>query len=126
VDAHFLLAGTYMVKKDYAGAERCYRSAIALKPSHGEAHHWLGDCRLKQGDKAGALQEFRAAVRYRPDLAIAQLDLGALLLEEGQVEEAIARLSHAVSLDGRMSGRASFWKRRGQESPDEPRESPCP
>jgi tetratricopeptide (TPR) repeat protein len=100
VDGYFLLGGIDVVlRKDFAGAEKCFLRAIELKPSHAQAHARLGDCRLKQGNKPGAMAAFRDAVRYRPDMAHAHLELGALLLEAGKVEDAIRHLETAVRLE---------------------------
>jgi Flp pilus assembly protein TadD len=79
----FLANGLYLVNKDYGGAEREYRKAIALDTDADTslAHSNLGCllCNVHQ-DFDGAEGAFRAAVKYNPDHALAHFNLGALLL----------------------------------------------
>jgi tetratricopeptide (TPR) repeat protein len=101
VGGHFLLGAVLAQRGDFAGGERGFLRAVALKPAHGLAHQNLGTCRLRLGKRSEALTSFREAVRCRPDLPVAHLELGALLLEDGRAAEAVAHLEQAERLDGK-------------------------
>ena len=68
------------MKKDYAGAEEEYRTAIRLDPENAEPHFdpgiLLEDVKK---DYAGAEEAYRTAIRLYPENATAHNNLGILL-----------------------------------------------
>lgn len=75
-----------------------FRQALRLRPDYAEAHDNMGLVLAQNGDDDKATAEFREATRIRPDYADAHANLGAVLLLS-DVDEAIAELEKAVSLD---------------------------
>jgi tetratricopeptide (TPR) repeat protein len=81
-----------------ADAAESLRRALALKPTHGLAHLYLGDARRRLGKLNEAISAYRAAVGCRPDLAEAHLRLGEALGAAGARAEAVRHLEHARRL----------------------------
>ena len=82
----------------FRAAADSLRRAIVLKPTHGQAHLFLGRC-LQHGGQAGkALAEFRAAVECCPEVADAHLALGEVLAAAGKRTDAIRHLEQTQSL----------------------------
>ena len=92
-------------------AERSYRRAIDLCPTHAEAHFHLGRLLLERGDTAGAEAAWRAAVTAAPHYAEAHFHLGRLLLERGDEAGAEAGWRAAVTAAPHY---AEAWNGLGQ------------
>jgi tetratricopeptide (TPR) repeat protein len=75
-----------------------FREALRWRPEYPEAHNNMGLVLAQNGEDEKAIYEFRAATRIRPNFADAHANLGAVLLLS-DVEQAIAELEKAVSLD---------------------------
>jgi serine/threonine protein kinase/Tfp pilus assembly protein PilF len=95
------LKGMFVGMRDYAErAKSALERALALQPTLGAAHSWMGLSLLMLGDVDAALVSLREAVRLEPDNASAHQALArALWMGKGQVEEAIAELRTAVTLN---------------------------
>lgn len=110
IAARVFLGNVYAGLEDYQTAEQCYREALALDPTHGQALNNLASIYVKQGIK---LQEAEALARA----AVAQSEgdfsskhrgvylatLGEALLRQGRSAEALKalRLAETFSGDGR-------------------------
>ena len=95
------LKGMFLGISDYADrASDALRRAIALQPTLGSAHSWLGLTLLMLGRVDEALVSLREAVNLEPDNATAYQALArALWMGKGEVEEAIAHLRRGVALN---------------------------
>jgi predicted CXXCH cytochrome family protein len=77
VEAHELLGGLHVRKKELAEAAREYRATLALKPDLARAQLRLGTVLAAQGDKDGAAVYFREAAKGN-DAAVARQAAQAL------------------------------------------------
>jgi serine/threonine-protein kinase len=85
--------------ENLARARPLAERAVALAPSSGDAQLALAFSALYSGDSARAAGAFARAVRIAPGLALAQALLGGMLLDANQVDDSIAHLEAAVSID---------------------------
>lgn len=83
---------------DAAGAERCFRQALALAPAMGEALLNLALLREKAGAVAEAEACYRQALDRLPDCARIYLNLGVLLMNRKRFAEAEAVCRQALAL----------------------------
>jgi predicted CXXCH cytochrome family protein len=77
VEAHELLGGLHVRKKELVEAAREYRATLALEPDLARVQFRLGTVLAAQGDKEGAAAQFRAAANGH-DAAIARQAAQAL------------------------------------------------
>lgn len=100
----------HLAAHDAAGAEACFRDAIALEPELGEAHANLGWL----AEAAGRLDEadacYRRALALRPQQATIHLNHAALLARLKRFDEALAACWTAVQLD---PDAAAAWSNLG-------------
>lgn len=80
-------------------AREAYGRALALDPSHPDAHVNLGRLLHEGGDPPGALEHYRLALATRPEDATAAFNLGVALEDLGREGEALAAYENAVALD---------------------------
>lgn len=97
--AHHQLANALAVDRDFAGAEREYRTALAIDPNHGKSHLNLGNVLAREGDYPGALAELDRAIALQPDMTPAYLSRGFVLLKLNRPDAAEPPLRRAVELD---------------------------
>lgn len=83
-------------------AEEATRDALVRCPDRGETLIAAGQVALHRGDPVVAAQHLRRAIARAPHAAEAHEWLGRILLEAGHVEEGIARVETALSLDPRL------------------------
>jgi DNA-binding transcriptional MerR regulator len=76
-----------------------YRRAIALEPSHADAHVNLGRLLHEAGDAAEAAAHYEAALAARADDAIAAFNLGVALEDLRKLPEALLAYQKAARLD---------------------------
>jgi Flp pilus assembly protein TadD len=74
------------------------RQAAELRPAHGLAHMYLGQCLQRLGQLVEARTELRTAVQCQPELADVHLHLGDVLTRTGDRDEARKQLLIAQSL----------------------------
>jgi eukaryotic-like serine/threonine-protein kinase len=94
--------GFFGATKELERAKVLAARAIVLGPSSGDA--WLahGWASLYSGASVEAGRSFARAIQITPGLAMAQAMLGATLLEAGEIEDGIAHLEAAVSIEPSM------------------------
>jgi tetratricopeptide (TPR) repeat protein len=85
---HDSLASVLRAKGDLAGAIAEYEKLLAIKPTSGAAHYYLGWCHNRQGKADLAMNLFRRAIRLEPDCVPAYLDLAEALFKRKQLPEA--------------------------------------
>ena len=83
-------------------AEEATRDALARCPDRGETQIAAGQVALHRGDVGAAAHHLRRAIARAPHAAEAHEWLGRILLEAGHLEEGIARVETALSLDPRL------------------------
>ncbi|MDQ2101916.1 tetratricopeptide repeat protein [Azospirillum isscasi] len=81
-----------------SGAVEAYRNALALSPTHAEAHHNLGTVFQEQNRTEDAIAAFRRALALRPGYAEAWNNLGTALREHQQLADAAAAFRQALVL----------------------------
>ena len=87
---HDALASVLRAKGDLSGAIAEYRKELAIKPTAGGAHYYMGWCHHQQGRADVAMDCYRKAIRFKPDCVPAYLGLGELLFKGGQLDQALA------------------------------------
>jgi predicted O-linked N-acetylglucosamine transferase (SPINDLY family) len=83
---------------DFAGAEQCFREALALAPSYPRAHLNLGNALHKQLRLEEALAAHTAALAFDAAYAPAHYNAGAVLVEQGRWADARRHLERALEL----------------------------
>lgn len=76
-----------------------YRRAIAIEPSHADAHVNLGRLLHEAGDPEDAASHYEAALAARADDAIAAFNLGVALEDLRKLPEALLAYQKAARLD---------------------------
>jgi len=84
---------------DDPGAEKAYRSALAINPNLSAARENLAGVVLRAGDRRQAIMILRELIEIDPDAATARLALGRSLLASGRTEEAIQLSQAALAVD---------------------------
>jgi Tfp pilus assembly protein PilF len=80
-------------------ARNAYRRAVALDPSHADAHLNLGRLLHEGGDASAAERHYRQAAAHRPADATAHFNLGVALQDQDRPAEAQAAYELALALD---------------------------
>jgi len=76
IESHFAAAQQAQRDKEYATAEREYRTVLALAPDFAEVHMNLGLVYQLLDRSAEAMTEFLRALKFKPGLAGANFSLG--------------------------------------------------
>jgi serine/threonine protein kinase/Tfp pilus assembly protein PilF len=99
-EAHVSMA---FIKSDYAwdwqGAEKEFRRAIALNPSHATAHQWYGYALWKTGQFQESVAEHRRALELDPLSLPANRNLGFAYFMARQYDLAIEQLRKTLEID---------------------------
>jgi rhomboid protease GluP len=98
-DALAILAAAYSQKKQYAEAEKCYRSSLQLNPGNSAAHSGLGLLLADTGRLEDADQELQKAVALQPGSSGAWLPLGLVQQKLDRHADAAVALKNAAVLD---------------------------
>ena len=97
-DAWYELAADLELS-DPAEARAAYEKAIALDPSHVDAHVNLGRLLHDDGATAAAERHYRAALNIDADHPVAAFNLGVALDDLGRLSDAAAAYRRAIDLD---------------------------
>jgi len=89
----------WVFERDPDGAAAEFRRAIALNPSYGQAHEWLGNLMGQASRFEEALHEARESLALQPLLPDAYSGVGGCLIGAGRYEEAIEYCEQARELD---------------------------
>lgn len=114
---HFNLGVLLSNMQDNAGAEECYRRAIALKPDFVQAHLNLGTLLERRGLPEEAIAEWRLALQLaRAEKPVdkshclhALNNLGRLLEIHKQYPEAEEMLAQSLTLDPKQPDAIAHW-----------------
>lgn len=98
-DGHYAVGRYLEGQRRWHQAEQAYRRALALRPTHVEAHNRLALVLAEQGQLLPAIEALRQALALEPQAADLLNNLGYLQLRAGQREAAATTLRQAVSLD---------------------------
>jgi tetratricopeptide (TPR) repeat protein len=96
IQSHFAAAQQAQRQKDYATAEKEYKSVIALAPEFAEVHMNLGLVYQLQNRYPEAMTEFRRALKLKPALTGANFFLGVDYCKMGEGPKAIPYLKTAL------------------------------
>jgi tetratricopeptide (TPR) repeat protein len=97
-DAWFELASD-LEQSDAAESRAAYEKAIALDPSHVDAHVNLGRLFHDEGALEAAEKHYRAALKIDRDHPVAAFNLGVALDDLGRLSDAAEAYRHAIELD---------------------------
>jgi tetratricopeptide (TPR) repeat protein len=96
IQSHFAAAQQAQRQKDYATAEKEYKSVIALAPEFAEVHMNLGLVYQLQDRYPEAMTEFRRALKLKPSLTGANFFLGVDYCKMGEGPKAVPYLKAAL------------------------------
>jgi tetratricopeptide (TPR) repeat protein len=97
IRSHFAAAQQAQRQKDYATAEKEYKSVIVLAPEFAEVHMNLGLVYQLQNRYPEAMTEFRRALKLKPSLTGANFFLGVDYCKIGEGPKAIPYLKAALN-----------------------------
>lgn len=106
IESHFAAAQQAQRDKDYATAEREYRTVLALAPDFAEVHMNLGLVYQLLDRSAEAMTEFLRALKFKPGLAGANFFLGVDYCKLGEGAKAIPYLKAALQTE---PNRPDIW-----------------
>lgn len=81
-----------------ADAPTAYLRALALDPSHSDAHVNLGRLLQEEGNHRAAEEHYQLALKADPDNALATFNLGTLYEDLGRIEDAIHTYKQVTNL----------------------------
>jgi tetratricopeptide (TPR) repeat protein len=96
IQSHFAAAQQAQRRKDYATAEKEYKSVIALAPEFAEVHMNLGLVYQLQNRYPEAMTEFRRALKLKPSLTGANFFMGVDYCKMGEGLKAVPYLKTAL------------------------------
>jgi len=98
--AHTSLAFvTLYYDRDWTGAEREFRRAIALNPNYANGHHWYGEFLSLVGRHAEAIAEAERARELDPLSTIINTWVGSRYFFARQYDRAIEQYRNAIEMD---------------------------
>jgi tetratricopeptide (TPR) repeat protein len=106
IESHFAAAQQAQRDKDFATAEREYRTVLALAPDFAEVHMNLGLVYQLLDRSAEAMTEFLRALKIKPALAGANFFLGVDYCKLGEGAKAIPYLKAALQTE---PNRPDIW-----------------
>jgi len=106
IESHFAAAQQAQRDKEYATAEREYRTVLALAPDFAEVHMNLGLVYQLLDRSAEAMTEFLRALKFKPGLAGANFFLGVDYCKLGEGAKAIPYLKAALQTE---PNRPDIW-----------------
>lgn len=97
-DTVYAKATAAMASGDFQRALRLYEQAIALDPTHAEAHYKRGNALRLLGRPEAAIAAYDAAIEHNPDYAYAYCNRGSVQHAEGLLEAAEKSFDQAIAL----------------------------
>jgi tetratricopeptide (TPR) repeat protein len=97
-DPVYAKATQALASQDFERAVRLYEQAIALNPSHAEAHYKRGNALRMLGRVAEAVASYDQAIELQPDYAYAYCNRGVLQHGLGLLDEALSSYDKAITL----------------------------
>jgi len=88
-DAHYNHGALLIREGKLDDAEKEFRRALEIDPSHADAHNSLGYLLERAGTLAEAAAEYQKAIEERPDFRQAHFNLGRLLVSQQKYQEGI-------------------------------------
>jgi len=102
-----------------AEAKDAYQRAVALDPTHADAHVNLGRLLHEEGSAAAAEAHYRAALNADPEHDTAAFNLGVALEDLGRMQDAIGAYERALKLDDLNADAhynlAGLYEQRGEK-----------
>jgi TolB-like protein/DNA-binding winged helix-turn-helix (wHTH) protein/Tfp pilus assembly protein PilF len=98
-EAHTSLAHVLEYEWDFAGAEREYRRAIALKPAYALAHQWYAEFLRLMNREGEAIAESAVSMRLDPLSPLIAVEAALPYYYRGDYDEAVRRLRRAIQMD---------------------------
>jgi tetratricopeptide (TPR) repeat protein len=99
-EAHASLAHIkFQYDRDWAGAEREFKRAIALNSNYASAHHWYALCLMWMGRLDEALDEIRRARDLDPLSLAINANVGFILAVARQYDQAIEQLGKTLEME---------------------------
>jgi len=89
----------YFYDRDWAGAEREFKRAIALNPDYSVAHHWYAIYLMIVGRQSESVAEIRRAQELDPLSLSINTWVGTILARSGQLDQAIAQVRKTEEMD---------------------------
>jgi protein O-GlcNAc transferase len=89
----------FQKKGEVAEAERCYLQILTIDPHNADALNLLGAVAYGRAEHENALEYFESALALAPDSAPYQENVGLALGDLGRLDEALAALRRASTLD---------------------------
>src|ERR1700731_5160400 len=96
IQSHFAAAQQAQRQKDYATADKEYKSVIAVAPEFAEVHMNLGLVYQLQNRYPEAMTEFRRALKLKPSLTGANFFMGVDYCKMGEGFKAVPYLQTAL------------------------------
>ncbi len=90
------LGNAYARKGEYDKAIEEYEKALALNPTHVEAHNNLGNAYLSKGKYDKAIEEYEKALAGNPSLVEAHNNMGNAYARKGEFDKAIEAFEKAL------------------------------
>lgn len=104
---------------DPAHARDAYERAVALDPSHADAHVNLGRLMHEQGSAQQAARHYADALEANPRHETAAFNLGVALEDLGKLDEALDAYRRALAIDPRNGdahyNMAGIYERKGEK-----------
>lgn len=98
-EAHGALGGLLAAQRDYAGALRHLRQALALQPDNTALLNDIANAERRRGDNAAAYTAIQKALALQPTQAMLHHTRGNILRGAGYPDLACAAFNHAFQLD---------------------------
>jgi tetratricopeptide (TPR) repeat protein len=114
IQSHFAAAQQAQRQKDYATAEKEYKSVIAVAPEFAEVRMNLGLVYQLQNRYLEAMTEFRRALKLKPSLTGANFFLGVDYCKMGEGLKAVSYLKAALKASPNQP-EISLWLATAQE-----------
>jgi tetratricopeptide (TPR) repeat protein len=101
-----VVAGDYVLLKDYSAADRWFSQVVAESPSDAEAWYLLGRTKFNEGEFRPAISEFEHALSLSPRYVEAENNIGLCLKELNEFQKAREAFETAILWEGEAASDA--------------------